>query len=53
MQKKIIKFGNSIGITLDRLILEITGITEKDKLDVQCSKGKLVIRKKEEKKKGE
>lgn len=45
MKKNIIKFGNSIGITLDKLILEITGINETDKLDVTCSKGKIVIKK--------
>lgn len=44
MKKNIIKFGNSVGITLDKMILEITGIKETDQLDVSCSKGKIVIK---------
>lgn len=46
MKKNIIKVGSSLAMTLDKLILEITGITENDKLDVQCSKGKIIIKKK-------
>jgi antitoxin component of MazEF toxin-antitoxin module len=45
MQKKIIKFGNSIGITFDRVIQEITGIRKNDCLEVKCSKDKLVVKK--------
>lgn len=44
MQKKIIKFGNSIGITLDKVIQEITGIKENDTLEVKCSKNKISIK---------
>lgn len=44
MKKNIIKFGNSVGITLDKMILEITGIKTSDTLDVSCSKGKIVIK---------
>lgn len=43
MKKNIIKFGNSVGITFDKVILEITGFKEKDELEATCSKGKLVV----------
>ena len=41
--KKIIKFGNGIGITIDRPMQFSTGFKEGDNIIVKCSPNKIII----------
>ena len=44
MKKKVIKFGNSIGMSFGKVAVEITGFKVGDPLEVTCSKGKMIIK---------
>ena len=45
MNKKITKFGNSIGITLNRDLLAMLGIYLGDEVEMKLEKDKIVIKK--------
>lgn len=46
MERKIVKLGNSIGITFSKLMQFLTEFDIGDIVEVKCSKGKLTITKK-------
>lgn len=44
--KKIVKFGNSIGVTIDKPMQFATGFKDGDTIEVVCTQNKIVITKK-------
>ena len=44
--KKVVKFGNSIGITIDKPMQFATGFKDGDNIEVVCLPNKIIITKK-------
>ena len=46
--RNIVRVGNSVGIVLDKFMLHDAGLKIGDKLEYKCTKGKIVLKKVEE-----